>query len=458
MALRKMPAGYVQAYTTALSLNLNYPDGRAIYACNRRQCAGDWYNQAHLETLLKTTRTDTAIRWLNHWNKGGSIRSIHKTEKEHAKEVKEYKEITKYQRTARLGERSLADQLAEEGMFSDRALADTFRKVEKFAENLSSTEPADHYQAEKAIYSLYKKNGLVKPKCSWANSPLQAAKICSLIKKKPLNLAQVKIGNAFHTLYERLRPRSFQFLSIGDGLWDLKRRVPRQIRREIHVTNSRHDLWWNCYFNQYQLELFIQFVDLAEVQDIMKKYQIAEFVALTNSCGWYWTFDKVCVLTERPTEFHTEQVNRELTNEYQLHNEIGPAISYRDGWSIYAWHGVTVPDYVILDPGSISLKSIQRQRNIELRRILLERYGFERFIMDSGAIPVDADRFGTLYKIEMENDEPLTLVSVMNSTLEIGGERKRYLLRVPPFVHSAKRAVAWTFDCADYEYNPQQET
>ena len=67
-----------------------------------------------------------------------------------------------------------------------------------------------------------------------------------------------------------------------------------------------------------------------------------------------------------------------------------------------------------------------------MRRILLERYGMDRYVRDTGALPVHADGFGTLYRIDQENDDPIVVVSVANSTLEPDGHRKQYMLRVDP--------------------------
>lgn len=437
----KMPAGYSEAYELARVLGLSYAKGRAIYACNRRQCVGSWYGRNNLEDLLRATREETAIRWLNHWNAGGSIRSIHKTSKEHDREVREYKE------TARTRKREFELTLPmREQYLASRG---------DYLSLLTSTWPVDRSKTEQAIFSLYKKNGLAKPTCVWGASPLESAKICAQTDKKPLNLAQTKLSLATSTLYKCLQVHDYRLALQDFDLEDLKRRIPRQIRQQVGITNKNHDLWWNCYYNQFGTERFGIFLDIPEVEDMVEKYQLREFMQLFKYCGWYWTFDGLCVLTERPTEFHIEN---EVGQRYQLHNENGPAVTYSDGWSVYVWHGITVPKHVIVEPELITLKSIKRQRNAEIRRILLDRYGFERFITDSGAIPIHADRFGTLYHVDFNNDETLAVVSVLNNTPEPGGERKRYLLRVPPYIMTAKSAVAWTFGCLEKDYNPTQET
>jgi hypothetical protein len=172
---------------------------------------------------------------------------------------------------------------------------------------------------------------------------------------------------------------------------------------------------------------------------------------LTESCGWYWPFTGLCLLTERHTELRRDARGR-------LHSPDAAAVVYPDGWSIYAWHGVRVADAIILHPESITVATIQAERNAEIRRVLLERYGFDRYLTDSGALPLHADETGTLYRCELAGDEPLVMVSVRNRTPEPDHSFKQYQLRVPPTMQTAREAVAWTFAMDADQYRPAVET
>lgn len=463
---RQMPTGYDEAYSRAIFLNLSYPEGRALYLSNRRQNAANWYSGIHLDNKLRSTRESTAIRWMNHYFQGGSIKSIHKTSEEHNKEVREYRTLS------RLPKRDLSNLLTP----------DIREKIQnehqRYINSVCSTEPADHSAAEDAIYSLYKKNHLSKPQILWGNSPLESAKICAElgsrnpVQPRPLNLAQIKLGMASRALYctigdyEIYRKLTYSNnLPNGPQPWELAG-VSREIQRRVRVNNSYHDLWWNCRYNQQDQNSYLALPHLEAFRDISEQYQIPELIQLLHSCGWYWTYDKIVVLTERPTKFHTEPTPSIISysrNGISFHNEAGPAVAYADGFALYYWHGIPVPAHVILNPNSITLKQIQKQRNTEVRRVLLERFGFERYISEIGALPVDADQFGTLYKVAQKNDESLTILSVMNSTPERIGdtnevEYKRYLLRVPPNILTSREAVAWTFGLTANTYDPQQQT
>jgi hypothetical protein len=142
----------------------------------------------------------------------------------------------------------------------------------------------------------------------------------------------------------------------------------------------------------------------------------------------------------------------------RLHSVAGPAVAYPDGWKIYAVHGVRVPEYVIERPHELTTQKIFDEGNAEVRRVMLERFGEERFLLESNTRPVHSDEFGTLYFRPLDNDEPLVMVKVKNSTMEPDGTFKDYFLRVPPTVKTAREAVAWTFGMNEKEYQPQKET
>jgi len=128
----------------------------------------------------------------------------------------------------------------------------------------------------------------------------------------------------------------------------------------------------------------------------------------------------------------------------RLHNASGPALD-SDIEPLYFWHGVMVPDFVVERPELITVEQIQQERNAEVRRVLLERYTFPRYIQDTGAQNIHKDEFGELYRVELPDDEPIVMVRVLNSTVEEDGSRKPYYLRVPPAIVTARDAVAWTF-------------
>jgi hypothetical protein len=90
---------------------------------------------------------------------------------------------------------------------------------------------------------------------------------------------------------------------------------------------------------------------------------------------------------------------------------------------------------------------------------MLDAYGIKRFLLDVGAKEIQRDECGILYRHVVDAAlEAIVMVEVTNSTAEADGTFKKYFLRVPPHITTAKAAIAWTFDLASEEYSPLVET
>lgn len=182
-------------------------------------------------------------------------------------------------------------------------------------------------------------------------------------------------------------------------------------------------------------------------QELLKNY-----LRVKKSFIEFEPYKNLCLVCEAPQSFL-------LNQRHFLHNDNGPAITFRDGYKVFSLNGVTVSPKLLEQPESITIEEITRETNVELRRIMIQRYGVERYTEDSGAKIIDSDQYGTLYKKEQQSDEPIVIVKVINATPEPDGSGpKQYFLRVPPHIVTAKEAVAWTFNMSDQEYQPSEQS
>ena len=109
-------------------------------------------------------------------------------------------------------------------------------------------------------------------------------------------------------------------------------------------------------------------------------------------------------------------------------------------------------------PETLKGPDILSERNAELRRVMIERVGFEKFIREVKAeiLDTDRDRGGErkLLRVPLEGDEAIVIVSILCPSTG-----RQYLVRVPPNSRTCHQAVAWTagFDNPD-DYAPIEET
>jgi hypothetical protein len=177
---------------------------------------------------------------------------------------------------------------------------------------------------------------------------------------------------------------------------------------------------------------------------------LAGLAAVAGEAGWWWPFADVAVLTDRPTFLSRDNVGR-------LHSE-GAALAYADGYQLWAWRGMPIPPSLAAELPTLTCDRIRAEPNAELRRVLLEHYGYDRYLRESGARQLHTDDTGVLWHLDLPNDEPLVMVQVVNSTPEPDGTSRIYWLRVPPQTRTAREGVAWTFGLTADEYQPRMQT
>jgi hypothetical protein len=119
-----------------------------------------------------------------------------------------------------------------------------------------------------------------------------------------------------------------------------------------------------------------------------------------------------------------------------------PAVSYPGGWCAYAWKGVQVPAWAIKPPETITLRTVANTFDPLLRNCLIEIMTPERFVREGGAERVCEDETGILWG-KLWGHRGITIrfwtaVEVINGTKEQDGSRKRYFLRVPSRMRSAR--------------------
>jgi hypothetical protein len=124
---------------------------------------------------------------------------------------------------------------------------------------------------------------------------------------------------------------------------------------------------------------------------------------------------------------------------------------------VLRWRGVQVSDRIAFAPNLITGQEILKTENIEIRRVLIERFGYERFLEQVGGVIRDRDTDAggdrQLICIAFDDDEPLMLLKVICPSTQ-----HLHVLRVPPSMRSCHQAAAWVagFDNPG-QYNPAIE-
>jgi hypothetical protein len=138
-----------------------------------------------------------------------------------------------------------------------------------------------------------------------------------------------------------------------------------------------------------------------------------------------------CMVSDRPKTLKVDA-------QSQPHCEDGPSHEWRDGWRLWFWHGVRVPQHVIEAPETITVAEIQGEKNAEVRRVMVERMGAGKYLREVNPKVLDVDSLkvvGASTRILLEDPSgEKWLVGTDASTKRV------YTMAVPRGVRSCSEA------------------
>lgn len=334
------------------------------------------------------------------------------------------------------------------------------------------TDPADRPRFEEAARACYRFASLPEPQqVVWVKNPIVgafAAPIATLLlagKTAKTPFFSTRLHEAIGTVCPDpfVDDVSNAVLSVlGDDTPTIPQTdALRQAVQQNWHTYIGGQFWvggaW--YWGSAYTSFFREVCGLELPGDLWDRAKVYE--ATCGSACWWWPTTTFIMACDRPHTISLELTDPNVPrgpNSHRLHCDNGPALAW-NGWTVYAVHGVRVPEQVVMDPNSLTPQQITAEPNAEVRRIMLARYGEQRYLREIDAKVLDNDpRWGILRQAELSDDEPLTMVTVLNSTAEPDGTRKPYTLRVPPTTRTAREAVSWTFGMKPEEYEPTTET
>lgn len=217
-----------------------------------------------------------------------------------------------------------------------------------------STEPSDRQAAEEAICALYERARKLQSDASWVEKLKDRFARTKDVRPKFVwfdsPLAAVK------TIYE----------STGERRW-------------LSGTDGCIDSYWVAFY-----KFCSQLVpDVVKPEDLE---HLEEWDKLVKSTGPCWPYTNYCLMSERPV------IARKNANEV-LHCEDGPALQYRDGFSIYAVNGVRVPEVVIMRPWEMTLEYIEDIKSADVQTIALQNWCYEEISSTGGRVGANGGRW-----------------------------------------------------------------
>jgi hypothetical protein len=349
------------------------------------------------------------------------------------------------------------------------------RYRKRWAENRRSTAPADREAAEHGVRLAYLAAGLLPPRLIvWCASPIEMARLWRQtprhqagrnVKSGVVNKVRNRVAIAIcHRVYLNVLVDVGTKLAFTDTLAEtIAEAVIRGANASPWISSRVRWLSWPRTAIGEMLSSRQAFRDSGYSQQDLAWLGVHEYfrdvcgyecetepirglLLIGANVGWILPHRHICWLADRPNLFRSDTRDR-------LHSAAGPALQFRDGWSVYAWKGVEVPPHVIGQPQQITMMEIDAATDIHLRRCMIEILTPARYVATGGAAPVSTDETGILWRRRWRNGDVWTAVEVVNGTPEADGTPKHYFLQVPPEIRTAREAVAWTYGLTEHAYD-----
>jgi len=328
----------------------------------------------------------------------------------------------------------------------------------------NSTKPIDAPKATAAVKAAYALLGLEAPEITFCSSPKEALAQIQMLQtsnKTEFNERldkQVKDALCPFSLINELWSKVSRF-NIFTDRW---RQLEEQLYKEFYG-------YWKYSSSQVTTKDLVQALTLLDFYvsglGIVLKPEAQKFFEavkqLLAECGWIFAFENVCYVCSRPCQFR-------LDSKYRFHAEAESALEFPDGYKLYSYHGVTLPEkYGKIHPANWRSQWFLEEDNAELRRVLIQGIGYARICEELEATELDCWQEYTLLRInadidgfdsddfEGDRDAPKKEdIYLLKMTCPSTGFI--HALRVPPDVRSALEAIRWVnWDIEPEEFSVQ---
>ncbi|MBO0780034.1 MAG: hypothetical protein J2P37_14520 [Ktedonobacteraceae bacterium] len=327
-----------------------------------------------------------------------------------------------------------------------------------------STAAIDEAETEAHVRSAYCAAGLEPPQVHWFDSPMSV--VVDSEQKDIVSNTDNVMGGVRESMESQIRDRVGNKVwnqvwdCVMESMWErVIERVGDNIQRSVmnlletswkwDKTRWEWDNVWTyagasvtAYSNALWLAVGRFFHEAFEENHLLHFARFNEMVSgyhLGSNEAW---------LVRKPIRLEQEEQGR-------WHSVSGMCLQYRDGWGFSAWHGVRVPEKLILHPDQLTKEDWLWEGNLEVRRAMQERLGPDRFMELVGATCIDQGRRGSLMEVDLGYDPERVAHYVQ---VRDASTQRQYFLRVPPSIQRADEAVAWTFGLDELDYQPVQET
>ncbi|MBD2241861.1 hypothetical protein H6G35_35645 [Aulosira sp. FACHB-113] len=311
-----------------------------------------------------------------------------------------------------------------------------------------STEPIDRRESVEIIKELYSFLGLNEPEVVVCVSP---AAVLNFLAEPPYPASNREMYYIYSLLNNPLRQELYS--QLYDALKaELRVRLSMRFTQNIHYLIEREiynffDKRYLKYSEDGEGDIKGFGIDLPEPMEsgceldfcisVLNcncspvRWQI--FESLAKNSFWLFPYDRLAVVCERPTKISFDDQQRP-------HAVMQPAIQFADGYSIYAHHGVVIPEkYANLHPLQWQTQWLL-ENNTQLRKPFIQEITDHQRIERALVTQLDSQEEYTL--LEIDDNVDAKTIYFLKMTCPITREIHA-LIHVPADIKSVHQAILW---------------
>jgi len=182
-------------------------------------------------------------------------------------------------------------------------------------------------------------------------------------------------------------------------------------------------MFWIAYYRYPEQYLHVDYGEFSKVLQLWD--------TLGKSCGWWYPYENICFVSDRPEQIHKKGV--------QLHNDSGPAVLYRDGYTLWFLNGVDVGELIVTTPADqLDVNLILTTKNAEVRREIVRKIGIERVCDKLKARVIDIQGDYSLLLLDLQDGRKRPYLKMLNPSIGT-----YHIEGVPPDCDTVEKAIAW---------------
>ena len=284
--------------------------------------------------------------------------------------------------------------------------------TETWIQRVMRTDPIEHDKIIPAIKGIYAAAGLKEPRVIVVSSPLVMAMAGGFaagilhMREKGFDITATDAATRAAT---RAATDDATDAATYAATYDATYAWPMSAALHFSAGNKKIALWllscsqnwwrmyqggnmwasWDCYLTAARDVLKLKLA-------AHKNYEAWEQAAIHG--GFRIMHADFCMVSDFPETLKIDEQNRP-------HCETGPSHKWRDGWSLYHWHGVKVPAEWIEEKSVLTPAIALSVENVEQRRAACEILGWHNVLaapsLNPRIIDADEDHIGQLIAVDL---------------------------------------------------------